>query len=54
MFLATAAFLYLWWLAALVFDLVVIWHYYIRRSVAMDRLRAAPKPDAPVPVLGRG
>ena len=39
LFIATAAFLYLWWLAALIFDLVVVWHYYIRRSVAMDRLR---------------
>lgn len=39
LFLAAAAFLYLWWLAALVFDLVIVWHYYIRSSVAMDRLR---------------
>ena len=36
--IATAAFLYLWWLAALIFDLVVVWHYYIRRSVALDQL----------------
>ena len=26
-FIATGAFLYLWWLAALIFDLVVIWHW---------------------------
>jgi hypothetical protein len=36
--LALAAFLYLWWLAALIFDLVVVWHYYIRRSVALEQL----------------
>lgn len=32
--LASAAFFYLWWLAILVFDLVFVWHRYIRRSVA--------------------
>jgi hypothetical protein len=37
-FIATGAFLYLWWLAALIFDLVVVWHYYVRRSVGLDRL----------------
>lgn len=31
-FLAGAFFLYLWWLVALVFDLVFVWHRYIRRS----------------------
>lgn len=31
-FVATLAFLYLWWLAALLFDLVFIWHLYIRHS----------------------
>jgi len=31
-FLATAFFLYLWWLVALVFDLVFVWHRYIRNS----------------------
>lgn len=41
--LATAAFLYLWRLAALIFDLVVVWHYYIRRSVALDQLRILHK-----------
>lgn len=40
LFLATAGFLYLWWLAGLTFDLVIVWHYYIRRSVAMKRLRS--------------
>jgi hypothetical protein len=29
---ATVAFLYIWWLAALMFDLVFIWHLYIRHS----------------------
>jgi len=37
--LAAVAFMYLWWLAALVFDLVIVWHYYIRRSIAMQHLR---------------
>jgi hypothetical protein len=39
--LAGAAFLYLWWLAALVFDLAVVWHYYIRESAILDRLATA-------------
>jgi len=30
--LAAAAFLYLWWLAALLLDLVFVWHVYIRQS----------------------
>lgn len=32
LFLALAFFLYLWWLVAMVFDLVFIWHRYIRNS----------------------
>jgi hypothetical protein len=32
--LAGGAFFYLWWLAALLFDLVFTWHRYIRYSVA--------------------
>lgn len=39
MFLATAGFLYLWWLAALIFDMAVVWHYYIRNSQTSQRLR---------------
>jgi len=35
-----AAFLYLWWLAILVFDLAFVWHRYIRQSVGVDNLRA--------------
>lgn len=32
-------FLYLWWLAALLFDLTFVWHRYIRHSVGVNRLR---------------
>jgi hypothetical protein len=37
-FLATAAFLYLWWLSILIFDLAFTWHRYIRQSVCHTRL----------------
>jgi hypothetical protein len=37
--LAGAAFLYLLWLGALVFDLAFVWHRYIRNSITNDRLR---------------
>jgi hypothetical protein len=36
--LATAVFLYLWWLGALLFDLVFIWHLYIRHSEVLQRM----------------
>lgn len=36
---AAAVFLYLWWLAALVFDLAFVWHRYIRHGVGERRLR---------------
>src|SRR5262249_17722516 len=43
--LAGAAFLYLWWLAALTFDLSFVWHLYIRydgaRNYVRDRLAIA-------------
>lgn len=39
LFLSTAAFLYLWWLAALIFDLAFVWQRYIRNEVAELRLR---------------
>ena len=42
--LAGAAFFYLWWLAALVFNLAFVWHRYIRYSVIEDHLRNL-KPD---------
>lgn len=38
--LAGAAFLYLWWLGILVFDLAFIWHRYVRNAVAVDTLSA--------------
>ena len=45
--LAGMAFLYLWWLGILVFDLAFIWHRYIRFSVAVKTLRAwSDKEDA--------
>jgi len=37
--LAGAAFLYLLWLGALVFDLAFVWHRYVRNSITNDRLR---------------
>jgi len=36
--LAGAGFLYLWWLAALIFDLAFVWQVYIRRSLTNNRL----------------
>ena len=38
-FLAGAGCLYLWWLAALLFDLVFVWHLYIRSSLINRRIR---------------
>lgn len=35
-----AAFLYLWWLAALIFDLGFVWQRYIRNALSNDRLMA--------------
>ena len=43
-FLAGAAFLYLWWLGALLFDLVVVWHLYIRSSLINTHIRAMMSP----------
>lgn len=37
-FLATGAFLYLWWLAALLLDLILVWHFHIRRSKVREVL----------------
>jgi hypothetical protein len=36
---AGAVYLYLWWLATLIFDLAFIWQRYVRGSVTNDRLR---------------
>jgi hypothetical protein len=47
-FLTTALFLYLWWLAVLIFDLVVIWHWYIRKGrllARMDELMGGKRGD---------
>ena len=41
---ATGAFLYLWWLAALLFDLVVAWHVYIRWSQINEIIREMTTP----------
>lgn len=38
-FAAIAVFLYLWWLAALLFDLLFVWHRYIQKDAAMNFLR---------------
>jgi hypothetical protein len=38
-FLAFGAFVYLWWLAILLFDLVFVWHRYIRWQGALKTLR---------------
>ncbi|HEX4612897.1 MAG TPA: alpha/beta hydrolase, partial [Urbifossiella sp.] len=49
--LAETAFLYLWWLAIVCFDLIYIWHHYVRGSLrggvtAADRLRTIRKDPA--------
>jgi hypothetical protein len=36
--LSSAAFFYLWWLAILIFDLVFVWHRYIRGAVSQKYL----------------
>ncbi len=38
--LASVAFLYLWWLSTLIFDLAFVWQRYVRNSVSNDRLRS--------------
>ena len=38
-FVGILACLYLWWLATLLFDLVFVWHRYIRHAVALKFLR---------------
>ena len=41
--LAGAAFVYLWWLACLLFDLTFVWHRYIRHEAARVELKAPIK-----------
>ena len=44
--LASLAFLYLWWIAAILFDLAVIWQHYVRNDAILERLEAIAKvPD---------
>ena len=50
MLLGGAFFLYLWWLSVVFFDLIFVWHHYVRGSVrgatAVDRLRVmCAKPE---------
>jgi len=40
---ALTAFLSLWWLAALLFDLIFVWHRYIRHEAAPQHLRLIHK-----------
>jgi hypothetical protein len=51
MLLGGVAFVYLWWLAVVMFDLIFVWHHYVRGSArgatAVDRLRdMCAKPGA--------
>ena len=45
-FPATAMFFYLWWLAALIFDLVFVWHVQIRQDQAMATIDKMVKSEA--------
>lgn len=40
LFLALAAFLYLWWLAALILDLVLVWHLLVHNPARVRRILA--------------
>ncbi|HWM90030.1 MAG TPA: hypothetical protein VN493_04630 [Thermoanaerobaculia bacterium] len=51
-FVAGAVFLYLWWLAALLFDLTFVWHRYIRMSVPIFREQS--QAQGAVPGAGQG
>jgi hypothetical protein len=42
--LSGAGFVYIWWLSALLFDLVFVWHRYIRSSLVVKVLANAPNP----------
>jgi hypothetical protein len=45
--LVNAGFLYLWWLAALLFDLVYVWHVYIRHPKRTIEVLEKLKPSVP-------
>ena len=47
--LGGAAFLYLWWLAALIFDLGFVWQRYIRQALGHKRLMQWSGYQAPAP-----
>jgi hypothetical protein len=42
--LSSAAFMYLWWLAAILFDLCFTWQRYVRLAVWQEYLTAAREP----------
>jgi hypothetical protein len=42
--LSSAAFMYLWWLAAILFDLCFTWQRYVRLAVWQEYLAAAREP----------
>lgn len=44
-FVAILAFLYLWWLSSLLFDLAFVWHRYIRGDAAHKFLRQQVQPQ---------
>jgi hypothetical protein len=44
-FIASAAFFYLWWLSALMFDLVFVWHVHIRNSLSLKHVKAMYRPE---------
>jgi hypothetical protein len=53
------AYVYLWWVGILVFDLGFIWHRYVRQSVAIETLSAwnngnDPPPKVALCLAGRG
>lgn len=48
------AFLYLWWLSVLVFDLSFIWHQYIRNSLALRRMQDCYDNSYRQPFVSRG
>jgi hypothetical protein len=52
-FIAGAAFLYIWWLAIVTFDLTFVWHMYIRHSAAQRFLEQQVKEAKAIEVAGR-
>lgn len=52
--IGSAAFIYLWWLAVLVFDLTFIWHQYIRNALALERMQECFNNCYQQPFVSRG